>query len=129
MQPEHLVLCGGLRSTEIEGAQTHRLEITGPRQNIELRISDISRTLVSNIPDVLTDLLELATYIYCADGTVRRGGNTMAQMGKDWRRRFRFVVPVRMPEIWSSAQISRLLIEALNYPDFRAFWLKPIWTI
>ena len=79
MQPEHLVLRGGLRSAELEGAQTHRLDITGPGQNIDLRISDISRTLVANIPDVLTDLLELATYVYCADGTVRRGGGTMAR--------------------------------------------------
>jgi 7-cyano-7-deazaguanine synthase in queuosine biosynthesis len=83
---------------------------------------------VTNIPDVLTDLLELATYVYCADGMVRRGGSTMAQMGKDWRRRFRFVVPVRMPEIWSSPQISRLLIETLSFlsDDFYEFDFHPL---
>ena len=60
MQPEHLVLCGGLRSSEREAARAHHLNITGLGKNIELRIEDISRTLVTNIPDVLTDLLELA---------------------------------------------------------------------
>jgi hypothetical protein len=123
MQPEHLVLCGGLRSTEREGVKAHHLYITGPGKNIELRIEDIRRTLLSNIPDVLTDRLELATYIYCADGSARRGGSTMAQMGRDWRRRFRFVVPVRLPDVWSSAPISTLLIETLSFlsDDFYEF--------
>jgi hypothetical protein len=123
MQPEHLVLCGGLPSIAREGGKTHRLYIAGPGKNIELRIEDISRTLVSNIPDVLTDLLELAAYVYCADGTVSRGGSTMAQMGRDWRRRFRFVVPVRRPEVWSSTPISTLLIETLSFlsDDFYEF--------
>jgi 7-cyano-7-deazaguanine synthase in queuosine biosynthesis len=123
MQPEHLVLCGGLRSTERKGAKAHHLYITGPGKNIELRIADIRRTLLSNVPDVLTDLLELAAYVYCADGTVRRGGSTMAQMGRDWRRRFRFVVPVRRPEVWSAAPISTLLVETLSFlsDDFYEF--------
>ncbi len=123
MQPEHLVLCGGLQSTEREGAKAHHLYITGPDKNVELRIADIRRTLLSNVPDVLTDLLELAAYVYCADGTVRRGGSTMAQMGRDWRRRFRFVVPVRRPEVWSAAPISTLLIETLSFlsDDFYEF--------
>jgi 7-cyano-7-deazaguanine synthase in queuosine biosynthesis len=123
MQPEHLVLCGGLQSTERGGGKTHRLNIAGSNRNVELRISDIRRTLVINIPDVLTDLLELATYVYCADGTVRRGGSAMSQMGRDWRRRFRFVVPVRRPDVWSSAPISTLLIETLGFlsDDFYEF--------
>lgn len=123
MQPEHLILCGGLASSGRDGARAHRLSITGVGKNIELRIEDISRTLVTNIPDVLTDLLELAAYVYCADGTVRRGGSTMARMGRDWRRRFRFVVPVRRPDVWSAAPISTLLIETLSFlsDDFYEF--------
>ena len=72
---------------------------------------------------MLTDLLELAAYVYCADGTVSRGGTTMAQMGRDWRRRFRFVVPVRRPEVWSSTPISTILIETLSFlsDDFYEF--------
>jgi hypothetical protein len=113
MQPEHLVLCGGLQSNKTDEARTYRLNLTEPGRNVALRISDVSRTLVTNLPDVLIDLLELAAYVYCADGTVRRGGSTMAQMGRDWRRRLRFIVPVRLPELWSS--ISPLLIDTLSF--------------
>jgi hypothetical protein len=123
MQPEHLVFCGGLLSTARIADKAYRLDITGPDQNIELRISDISRALVTNIPDVLIDLLELAAYIYCADGTIRRGGNTMTEMGHDWRRNLRFFVPVRLPDVWSSPPIVTLLTETLSFlsDDFYAF--------
>jgi 7-cyano-7-deazaguanine synthase in queuosine biosynthesis len=128
MQPEHLVLCGGLQGARVSGAQTHRLNLTEPARNIVLRITDIRRTLVTNLPDVLTDLLELATYIYCADALVPRGGKTMAQMGRHWRRKLRFVIPVRLPELWSSASVSQLLIETLSFlsDDFYQFEFQPI---
>ena len=79
--------------------------------------------MVTDISDLLTDLVELAAYIYCGDGTVRRGGSTLAQMGRDWRRKLRFVVPVRVPEVWSSPPISTLLTETLSFlsDDFYAF--------
>jgi 7-cyano-7-deazaguanine synthase in queuosine biosynthesis len=123
MQPEHLVLCGGLQRARVSGANTHRLNLTQPGQNIVLRITDIVRTLVTNLPDVLIDLLELAAYVYCADGMVPRGGTTMAQMGRHWRRKFRFVMPVRLPELWSSAAVSQVLIETLSFlsDDFYEF--------
>ena len=57
MQPEHLVLCGGLQGSGVSGAKAHRLSLTEPARNIVLRITDIRRTLVTNLPDVLTDLL------------------------------------------------------------------------
>ena len=57
---------------------------------------------MANIPDVLADLLEVASYIYAADSAIPRGGKTDAQMGARWRRKFRFVIPVRQPDLWSS---------------------------
>src|SRR5258705_12995247 len=123
MQPEHLVLCGGLQGTGGVGTKTYRLSLTEPGQNVVLRITDISRTLVTNLPEVLIDLLELAAYVYCADGMVRRGGSTMAHMGGDWRRKFRFVLPVRLPELWSTTAISQALVETLSFlsDDFYQF--------
>lgn len=128
MQPEHLVLCGGLESTRKSGAKAYRLSLAGLNQNITLRISDIRRALVTDLPEALADLLELAAYIYCADSTVRRGGNAMTEMGRDWRRRFRFVVPVRLPDLWSSAEISALLSEVLGFlsDDFYEFDFQPL---
>ena len=26
-----------------------------------------------------------APYVYCGDGTIRRGGSALAEMGRDWR--------------------------------------------
>jgi hypothetical protein len=75
-----------VQSTGVSGAKTHRLSLTEPARNIVLRITDIRRTLVTNLPDLLTDLLELATYLYCTDALVPRGGKTMAQMGRHWRK-------------------------------------------
>jgi hypothetical protein len=124
MQAEHLILCGeAFRLTESRDAKIHRLNVSGPACNIDLRISDIRRLLLTNVPDALTDLLEIATYIYCADASVRRGGSNMAQFGKDWRRQFRFVIPVRLPELWSSAAIATALSETLSFlsDDFYAF--------
>jgi len=127
MQPEHLVLCGGLEPTRKGGVKTYRLSLAGLDQNITLRISDIRRALVTDLPEALADLLEIAAYVYCADGMVRRGGQAMREMGRDWRRRLHFVVPVRLPDLWSSAEISALLSEVLGFlsDDFYQFDFQP----
>lgn len=39
-------------------------------------------------------------------------------MGTYWRRRFRFVIPVRNPDLWSSKTVSSGLVETLGFlPD------------
>jgi hypothetical protein len=47
----------------------------------------------------------------------------MSQLGKDWRRKFRFIIPVRLPDLWSSALVSPLLVDALSFlsDDFYLF--------
>jgi hypothetical protein len=55
---ERLVLCGG---AEYKGKRTKealRLAILGSQSNIKLRLDDISRRMVTNVPDLLTDLVE-----------------------------------------------------------------------
>ena len=64
---------------------------------------------------MLTDLLEIAAYVYAADGATRRGGLTMRAMGADWHRRFRFDIPVRNPELWSSPPVQELLTDTLGF--------------
>jgi hypothetical protein len=82
---------------------------------VRLQISDISRRLLANIPDVLADLLEVACYVYAADSAIGRGGSTDAQMGARWRRHLRFVIAVRQPELWTSDTISAALVETLSF--------------
>jgi hypothetical protein len=98
---EHLVLCGGDGRRRAD-TKNLRLNLHGPSENVHLKISDISERLVANIPGVLIDLLEVASYIYAADSAIPRGGPTDEQLGKRWRRKLRFVIPVRQPNIWSS---------------------------
>jgi 7-cyano-7-deazaguanine synthase in queuosine biosynthesis len=125
---EHLVLCGGADATPKASARSLRLNLRGTSANVRLHISDIGRRLLANIPDVLTDLLEVATYVYAADGAISRGGKTDAQMGARWRRRMRLVLPVRQPELWSSDPIASVLIETLTFlsEDSYAFEFRPL---
>ena len=91
--PERLVLCGGAKRTGEDS--TLRLALDGRAQNITLKLEDISKRLVQNVPDLLIDLVEIATYVYCADQATSRGGDAQVGMGSAWRRAFRFVIPVR----------------------------------
>jgi hypothetical protein len=112
---ERVVLCGGSTGKARRDEKILRLQAQGPDRNIDLNLDDLSRKLAANVPDVLTDLLEIAPYVYAADGATRRGGLTMRAMGADWHRRFRFVIPVRKPEVWSSPPIQEILTDTLGF--------------
>ncbi len=125
---EHLILCGGADGQRHADTKSLRLNLHGPSENVHLKISDLSERLVANIPNVLIDLLEVASYIYAADSAISRGGPTDEQLGKRWRRRLRFVIPVREPDIWSSDSVLSSMVETLNFLsdddyvlEFRAF--------
>ena len=112
---EHLALCGGVEGPQKAGASTLSLNLHGGSANVRLRISDIGKRLLANIPDALVDLLEVAAYVYAADSAIPRGGRTDAQMGARWRRNLRFVIPVRLPDLWSSGPVSSALAETLSF--------------
>src|SRR5215831_39483 len=108
---EHLVLCGGVERSPTGRVRNLKLDLHGRSANVRLRISDISRRLIANIPDVLTDLLEVAGYVYAADCAITRGGKSDAEMGKRWRRSIRLVIPVRLPDRWSQSSVAAALVE------------------
>src|SRR5262249_23548258 len=66
-------------------------------------------------PALLLDLIEIASYVYCADQAISRGGAAQRGMGADWRRSFRFIIPVRNPEHWNSPAISEPLCATLSF--------------
>jgi hypothetical protein len=112
---EHLVLCGAA-SSRGRGSKAHlHLELHGPSANVRLQIDDISRPLLANISDLHADLLEIASYIYAADSAIPRGAKTDTQLGAHWRRRLRFVIPVRQPDLWSSDPVLTALIETISF--------------
>jgi hypothetical protein len=60
---ERLVLCGGSRPPGSQDENILQLDLTGPGRNIELRVHDIRKRMLTNLPDVVIDLLELAAYV------------------------------------------------------------------
>jgi hypothetical protein len=92
-----------------------RLALDGRSQNITLKIEDISKRMVAPVPDHLIDLIEIAAYIYCADQAISRGGEAQAGMGSHWRRRFRFVIPVRQLDHWNSPKVLGPLCDAISF--------------
>lgn len=119
---ERLVLCGHQEhKTRARGERLY-LRLTGEDlrhtdvdSNVSLRLRDISRKLLAEVPDLLADLLEIAAYVLAADAAVDRGKATLPNMGDDWRRRFRFIIPVKRPALWASPELTQLLVETLSF--------------
>jgi hypothetical protein len=110
---ERLVLCGGAKGPG-RGSPL-RLALSGPSQNIILELDDISKKMVTRVPDLLVDLIEIAAYVYCADRATSRGGPAQVGMGTDWRRSFRFVIPVRNSDHWNRRNVSEPLCKTLSF--------------
>jgi 7-cyano-7-deazaguanine synthase in queuosine biosynthesis len=112
---EHLVVCGQQDRPNGADMRTLRLNLQGGTPNVRLRIADLSKRLVANIPNVLIDLLEIASYVYAADSAISRGGKSDSQMGARWRRKFRLVIPVRRPDLWVSPAVHAALVDTLRF--------------
>ena len=110
-------ICGGATpdSDAAEAGKDIQLDVQGDLRNVNLKIEDISKAMVSNIPDVLLDLLEVASYVYCADQQSRRGTEVLAGYGKNWRRVMNFTIPLRDPERWQNEAVINALCETLGF--------------
>jgi hypothetical protein len=114
---DHFVFCGGLTASRNKSDILH-LDANAPigaPSKINLRIDHISRRLAENIPDLLTDMLEVAAYVYCADQLTGRGTSQMTEMGAEWRRQFRFSIPVRCLSVWKDPRILDALCDTLGF--------------
>ncbi len=116
MSNERIILCGGLRATgKARGKEMVPLSLWGKDSNVTLKVGDISQKMVANIAPVLIDLLEIATYVYCADQATTRGGGSSREYGAKWRRQFQFHIPVREPDLWSSKPVRTALCDTLGF--------------
>jgi hypothetical protein len=116
MQQQRDVYCGGIKGAD--GDDALHLDIagySGSSGKIRLHIDRLSKKLAKNIPELLVDLIEIATYVYCADQFTRRDTPFMTAMGSSWRRRFHFVMPVRRPDIWMLPEVKTGLIATLRF--------------
>lgn len=119
MGNERAILCGdavpGRGKLWEDEADPVRLRLEGPDAEVRLRIDDISQAMATNIPPRFVDLMEIATYVYCADQAVTRGGAGVDNLGADWRRTLRFRIPVRDLDFWRSARVLDALCGTLGF--------------
>jgi 7-cyano-7-deazaguanine synthase in queuosine biosynthesis len=92
-----------------------RLRLGSGKQDVHLRMEHVTRKMCAGLPDVVTDLLEIAAYVYVADQATTRGGTKEFEYGTKWRREFRFEVPVRCPDVWHSAEVHQALTHTLGF--------------
>jgi 7-cyano-7-deazaguanine synthase in queuosine biosynthesis len=121
--PEREVICGSAPEAPETRPSTQRLrlQLDGPERNVDLRLEDISRPMVADVPPLLTDLVEIAAYVFAADQMVTRGGPTMVALGRDWRRSFRFLLPVRCLDVWTRSEITEALAQVLGFMSEDSF--------
>jgi len=114
---ERAVLCGEVSYGNLPfgGDNPLCLHLWGSRENVKLHISDIREHLLRDIPSPFHDLVEVATYVYCADQAITRGGSGVDNLGEGWRRRLFFRIPVRNPDLWNSSPLKDDLIETLSF--------------
>ena len=113
---QYNVVCGGENnSCTAADVDVIQLDVKGVSKNVNLKIEDLNRALLSNIPDVLLDLLEVAAYVYCADQRITRGSDKLSDHGRQWRRSLHFTIPLRQPDLWASEAVSSALCETLGF--------------
>lgn len=119
MQDKRYVLCGNASAQGIseDPSRDLRLRLSGRpgHGNITLRIEDVHTKMFRGVPPLFHDLLEIATYVYSADQVVRRGADDVDSFGDGWRRDLHFVVPVRNPDFWNSAEVQETLCSTLGF--------------
>lgn len=119
MSAEYVILCGNAnvssRARRWKAAKSRRLRLGKGARDIHLDIEAIPKRLAAHLPDVAVDLVEIASYVYAADGACRRGGDREFEYGTKWRRYFRFEIPVRRPDVWSRKDTLGLLTETVAF--------------
>ncbi len=115
---EHLILCGGIDDKRPKaGTELLRLELGKEKGTgqIHLDVDAITKKMVADLPPVLRDLLEVATYVYVADQSISRGGRRSLEYACDWHRCLRLRIPVREHDLWSDPENRELLEKTLSF--------------
>lgn len=118
------IWCGPDRPPrQSRGTKVYHLDSISANNNVHLKISNISKKLVQNLPSLLLDLLEIASYVYTGDQCVSRGGKTLPNDGADWRRDLTYNIAVRNLNVWESESVKEALISVLQFlsDDFHTF--------
>jgi len=117
MPEEHLILCGGVSKSAKRGVKVHELQLGKEKDKgeIYLDIETLTEKMVMDLPPVLHDLLQVATYVYVADQVVSRGGLVRFDYGDKWHRYLHFVIPIREYDVWTDPEVGAILEDALSF--------------
>ena len=103
-----------LRGSGVPFKRTVCLNTDPLNGNVHLKFDDLRVRLEKELPDLAVDILEIGSYVYCADQTVSRGGDRQRGDGKDWYRSLHFEIPVRRLDIWQRPEVVQCLSETLS---------------
>lgn len=91
------------------------IRINGRAPTFTLGTERLEAQLLAEIGPRYLDFLEIAAAVFAAESSVGRGGAVRAEMGTAWRRSFRFRIPVRDPDFWSSPELTSLLTRTVSF--------------
>jgi 7-cyano-7-deazaguanine synthase in queuosine biosynthesis len=113
-----IVLCdrakpkGGKR-TQKKYDETISISRSGRYRNLHLEITNITHRIVEDLTPRAKDLIEIASFIYYADGSAARWSEKDV-FGLKWIRDLHFVIPVRDPKYWNALTTRELLSNMLS---------------
>jgi len=112
---ERVFLCGLEPKQTAEYPDGTFLSHNPQTGNLTLRLERMRRRLSGSEPERLTDLIEIASYVFAADRNVSRGSAEDRAYSANWRRTFRLVVAVQELEFWQRHDVKAALCEALGF--------------
>jgi len=112
--PEYEVICHP-SVTYQGGNERLPFELDGVPKAVSLRIGGFNRSLVTGLPDLALDILEIAALVYSIDAAASRGGPTDRQLGRAWYRTFNVKMPVRCIATWQNDGLRLALEEMLEF--------------
>ena len=112
-----IILCNGAdlpqQSVQCEPLVLEYRELTDGTPNINLALHDFVSSIFY-LPDRILDLLEIASYIFCADRLILRGNKANVEY-HSWSRLFHFAIKVRDCDFWNTLEVKEKLKEALVF--------------
>jgi len=120
MTDPRLFLCNGVEVPESDPIRIDRqvieLNTHGSQPNVNIQLQDVAKVFMRHLTPRLTDLIEIAAYVYSADCATSRGqGWSNHNSTERWSRDFQLVIGVREPNFWRQSNVKQLLSQILNF--------------
>ena len=112
--PEHHIRCNA-PSDDSSGDEKLCFYIDEQPRSVNLKIGGLSELHVSRLPNLVMDLIEIATLVYAVDACISRGGTADQCMAAKWHRVFHIEIPVRELSTWQRNDIRSALEEMLMF--------------